>query len=112
MSDASERARAFREAFGRGEARIEQASDLLESLTPADIVRVIPILGSVSVPHGSILAQAGSAMLSHRLNEDLIQHLDKLDASNEKLTKVGWLLALVGILVAVVDVLVELKAFA
>ena len=51
-------------------------------------------------------------MLSHRLNEDLIQHLDKLDASNEKLTKVGWLLALVGILVAVVDVLVELKAFA
>lgn len=108
MSDASERARAFREAFGRSEARIEQVSDLLESLTPAEIVCVMPILGSASVPQGEVLTQTAAATLSRRLNEALIEHLDKLDASNGKLTKVGWLLALVGVLVAVVDVLVGL----
>lgn len=111
MSDAIERARAFREAFGRSEARIEQASDLLESLTPAEIVRVMPILGSVSVPHGEVLTQTAAATLSRRLNGALIDHLDKLDATNGRLTKVGWLLALVGILVALVDVLVELRHF-
>ncbi len=54
---------------------------------------------------------AATAVHFGKLTDSLIEHLDRLDESNKKLTKVGWLLALVGILVAVIDVLVELHVF-
>ena len=109
MSDAVDRARAFTEALKKDEVRVDQAPEVLEKMTPLELVQAITIMGTVGPPYGHLLAQASGATLSRRLNESLIVHLDKLDASNGRLTQVGWLLALVGIFVAVVDVLVELK---
>jgi hypothetical protein len=109
MNDAESWANGFREQLVREGSNFARAADELEPLSPPDLVRVIPILGMASEPHGRLLAQTASALLSLKLSASLVQTMKSLDESNARLAKVGWWLTIaVGLAGVVVPLVIAL----
>jgi hypothetical protein len=112
VANGHELVRAYTEAFVRGEPGPADIVAKLELLDPAELTSLLPTLygtGDIGA-HRVALREAINAVLYRKTAASLVESIQTLDRSTQRLTWAGWAITIVvGIVGVVVPLLATLK---